>query len=195
MKRETASYNTKKKMADSLKKAMTRKPLSKITVAEIIKDCDVNRKTFYYHFEDIYSLMKWMLEQETVEVLKKFDLLVNPEEALDYMISYCDENKHIINCAYDSVGREEMKRFFYNDLSGTVESIIQELSNELDIRVNDDYKLFLTSFYTEALAGVLVNYFQGQETHPKDKLIEYLILTLKSSLPNVLKSSKYGVFK
>ena len=34
---------------------MEKKPLSKITVSEIIADCGVNRKTFYYHFEDIYA--------------------------------------------------------------------------------------------------------------------------------------------
>lgn len=28
---------------------MEKKPLSKITVSEIIADCGVNRKTFYYH--------------------------------------------------------------------------------------------------------------------------------------------------
>lgn len=112
MKHEVTSLNTKKTLAESLKKAMRTKPLSKITVSEIIKDCGVNRKTFYYHFEDIYALLKWMLEQEAIEVVKNFDLLVNPEEALAFVIDYVDANKHIINCAYDSMGRDEMKRFF-----------------------------------------------------------------------------------
>ncbi|WP_295208123.1 TetR family transcriptional regulator [Ruminococcus sp.] len=39
------------------------KPLSKITVSEIVADCNINRKTFYYHFEDVQSLLKWTLEQ------------------------------------------------------------------------------------------------------------------------------------
>ena len=40
-------------MVASLKKFMETKPLSRITVSEICKDCGFNRKTFYYHFEDI----------------------------------------------------------------------------------------------------------------------------------------------
>ena len=63
MKYEITSFNTKKSLAESLKKAMKSKTLSKITVSEIILDCGVNRKTFYYHFENIYALLKWMLEQ------------------------------------------------------------------------------------------------------------------------------------
>lgn len=50
---------------------MRRKPFSKITVSELIKTCNVNRKTFYYHFEDIYDLLKWMLEQEAVAVVRR----------------------------------------------------------------------------------------------------------------------------
>ena len=44
------SLQTKKKLAASLKKFMMSKSLNKITVTDIIKDCGVNRKTFYYHF-------------------------------------------------------------------------------------------------------------------------------------------------
>ena len=61
MKHEESTLLTKKALAASLKKSMEKKPLKKITVSGIITDCNVNRKTFYYHFEDIYALLKWML--------------------------------------------------------------------------------------------------------------------------------------
>ena len=69
------SLKTKQTMVASLKKFMETKPLSKITVSEICKDCGFNRKTFYYHFEDIYDLLRWMLEQEAIIAVKKFNLL------------------------------------------------------------------------------------------------------------------------
>lgn len=53
MKHEITSLNTKRTLAESLKKLMKTKSFSKITVSEIIADCGLNRKTFYYHFEDI----------------------------------------------------------------------------------------------------------------------------------------------
>ena len=61
MKQDEKSLSTKRALAASLKKLMEKKPLSKITVSEIISDCNVNRKTFYYHFQDIYDLLKWIL--------------------------------------------------------------------------------------------------------------------------------------
>lgn len=65
------SLRTKTKLADSLKKLMMHKPFSKITVSEIIRDCNVNRKTFYYHFEDIYALLKWMFAQDAINIVKE----------------------------------------------------------------------------------------------------------------------------
>lgn len=130
MKHEITSMNTKRMLSASLKKLMEHKKLSKISVSEIISDCGVNRKTFYYHFEDIYALLKWTFEQEAVEVLKNFDLLLNPEEALLFVTDYVDNNIHILNCAFDSMSREEMQRFFYTDFYGVVSSIVERLEKE-----------------------------------------------------------------
>lgn len=188
MKHEITSMNTKKTLSASLKKFMNTKPLSKISVSEIIADCGVNRKTFYYHFQDIYTLLKWTLEQETVEVLKNFDLLLNPEEAILFVTDYVDNNSHILNCAYDSMGREEMKRFFYADFYGVVLSIIESLENEHTTVLSKDFKTYLTNFYSEALAGVLIDYFQNKDKINRDKLIEYTLFVLKKSIPNIISS-------
>lgn len=187
MKHEVASMNTKKTIAEALKRAMKTKPFSKITVSEIVNDCGFNRKTFYYHFEDIYALLKWMLEQEAIEVVKNFDLLVNPEEAIALVMDYVDTNKYIINCAYDSIGRDEMKRYFLTHMHGVIRSIIDGIGEELGVLVDNDFKDFLTSFYTEALAGTLINYFQGNERRDRQELIDYVLLILRNSIPNVLK--------
>ena len=53
MTNEEVFFQTKKALTDALKKLMSQKAFSKITVSEIIRMCNVNRKTFYYHFEDI----------------------------------------------------------------------------------------------------------------------------------------------
>ena len=120
MKHEVTTLNTKKTLAASLKRFMEKKPLSKITVSEIITDCGVNRKTFYYHFEDIYALLKWMLEEEAVDVVKQFNLLVDYREAVLFVLNYVKTNKHLLCCAYDSMGRDKMKRFFFIPISSAL---------------------------------------------------------------------------
>lgn len=188
MKHEETVLNTKKKLASSLKKFMTVKSLNKISVTDIIKDCNLNRKTFYYHFENIYDLLKWILEEEAIEVVKKFNMMIDYEEAILFVIDYIEKNSHILVCAYDSLGREEMKRFLYNDFIEIIRVVIDETEKELKIEVSQDFKMFICNFYTEALAGMIINWFKEKKNTNKEQVIEYLLITLRSSIPVVLKN-------
>lgn len=124
---EAASYRTKKALATALKNKMKEKPFSKITVSELIAVCGVNRKTFYYHFKDIYDLLRWLFQEETLKILKQFDLLVDYEDAIGFILDYIRDNKDILQCAHQSFGRDALNQFFYSDLIGTTEMIVSSL--------------------------------------------------------------------
>ena len=189
MKHEITTLNTKKAFATSLKKFMMKKPFSKITVSEIVSDCQVNRKTFYYHFEDIYALLKWMLEEEAIEVVKNFDLIVDYEEAMMFIIDYVNENQHILSCAYDSMGREEMKRFFDADLKGVIKLVIDAAEKEHNKTIQDDYKTFICEFYNEAISGMLIDWFKDKTIRDKEKTVSYLSNIFRSSISEVIKNA------
>lgn len=190
MTNEEISLYTKKQFAEALKRAMKKKPFKKITVSELIQDCKVNRKTFYYHFEDIYDLLKWMFDQEAVEVLKHFDLLVDYEEAIHFIMDYVEENDYIINCAYDSMGREELKRFFYADFMDIVVSLIDGMEKITGKTLDQDYKNFLSFFYMEALAGMLLDWIKEKDKRGRDLVVKYLTVTFQESLMGILEHRK-----
>lgn len=52
-----SSLTTKKAIAFTLKELLLEKPISKITINDITERCDINRQTFYYHFQDITDLI------------------------------------------------------------------------------------------------------------------------------------------
>ncbi|MGN0320229.1 MAG: TetR/AcrR family transcriptional regulator C-terminal domain-containing protein [Lachnospira sp.] len=182
------SLRTKKNLAAALKNAMEKKTLSKITVSELIKECNINRKTFYYHFEDIYALLKWMLEEEAIEVVKQFDMIVNAEEAIRFIMNYVEKNKHIINCAYDSMGYEELKRFFCTDINGLLYDTIQEGEAVLNISLDESFKEFLAKFYSEAAAGMLIDWVKNRISQDKETVLQNLLLIYRVSIPNILKA-------
>lgn len=190
MTHEETSLQTKLTLCNSLKKIMKQKPFSKITVSELIKDCNLNRKTFYYHFEDIYGLLKWMLEQETFEIVKQFDLLVDYEDVFNFVIDYVEKNAYFLNCIYDSVGRDELKRFLYQDFIGVINTLVLDTEKKLELEVEDSFRDFVCNFYTEAIAGMLINLFQNLEKYNQDQVLEYLTIMLKTSLPAVLAAKK-----
>ena len=58
---------TKRMLSMSLKKLLSKTTLDSITIQDITDDAEVSRKTFYYHFQDIPSL----LEEIIVEMIIK----------------------------------------------------------------------------------------------------------------------------
>ncbi|WP_019892611.1 TetR/AcrR family transcriptional regulator C-terminal domain-containing protein [Allobaculum stercoricanis] len=190
MTNEELSLKTKQSLAQALKQEMKHKQLSKITITELCDVCQINRKTFYYHFEDIYDLLKWTLEQEAIEVVKNFDLVVNTEEALRFVMAYADENKDIINSALDSMGHEEIQRFFYNDLFDVIYGAIEEGEYDLKIVVDPQFKNFLAAFYTEASAGILIEWVKNRMKQDKETVIKSLLSIYTVSIPAVLLENK-----
>ncbi|MGN1411509.1 MAG: TetR/AcrR family transcriptional regulator C-terminal domain-containing protein [Oscillospiraceae bacterium] len=187
MKHEVTTFNTKKMMSSSLKKFMEKKPLSKITVSEIVKDCGLNRKTFYYHFYDIQDLLKWTLEQEAINTVKQSDLVQDYDEVFNFVLLYVNENKHILNCVYDSMGRGELKNFFYKDFYGITMKLIESLEKTMNITIeNINFKNFLCDFYTDILAGQLVKLIKNNDKSSQDTLIKYTTFILKNSLLSIL---------
>ena len=180
------SENTKKSLAKSLKILIKKKKFNKITINDIVKLSKVNRNTFYYHFEDINALLKWTFEQETFDFLKTFDMTTDFEKALNFIIDYVEDNKHILNCVTNSLGREQMKQFFSDDLKDVVKMIIDASEKELNLTVNDDFKKYLCNFYTEAIAGNLLAYFKNKETIDRNKIVNYISITCKNAIPLIL---------
>ncbi len=182
------SLQTKKEIAQTLKQFMREKPFSKITVSEIIRTCNINRKTFYYHFSDIYALLKWIFEEEAIQVVQHFDLLVDYQEAIAFVMEYVEQNDYLINCAYDSIGREEMKRFFCADFYHVVQSVLDRAEEEKNAKLEPDFKVFLTKFYTEALAGMLLEMVQEKDNEKRKQSMEYITKIIQTQISCLVNS-------
>lgn len=190
MKYTAATKKRKQMLADSLKRAISKKSFSKVTVSEIVEDCGINRKTFYYHFEDLYDLLRWTLEQETIEVLKQFNLAVEYEEAISFVLDYMEQNAQMLNNVYHSVGRDELKRFFYLDFFGLIHSAVDQAEKIEKISVSESFKTFLCQFYAEAVAGILLHWIAQRSIQNREQIVLYTSALLRSGIPSALYTIK-----
>lgn len=188
MKQAEISQLTRERMAQSLKKYMQKKPLEKITVREITDDCNLNRQTFYYHFQDIYALTTWMFQQEASELLKSSTGCENWKEGIILTLRYIHENATVWNCAVNSLGRINLKEIFYPDAKHIVDAIISEIIGNL--KVSPDYIQFLSDFYIEALMGQIIHWAGSKEPMPYMQLMQYLDITLYGNLETALKRAE-----
>ena len=182
MKYEITSLNTKRTIANSLKKLMRNNKFAKITVSEIIEDCGINRKTFYYHFEDKYALLKWTLENEAISIVKQLDLMVDYEKAILFTMDYIEKNDYIINCVYDSIGNEELKRYLFADFAEIVKSIIESAAAETNYQLTEEYEEFLCLFYVDAILAIMIDWIKHRKERDKQKTLKYIVNTVKLSL-------------
>ncbi len=188
MKHADISLKTKRTLAGSLKKLMEQKSLSRITISELCRDCGLNRKTFYYHFDDIQSLLKWMLKQEAENVIKKQDLLTDYQALLALVIDYVDDNNDILNRMYDTTKQNSITNFFFPELRKAVKDMIEDLEKKTGCAVDEEFREFLGSFYTTSLSSLLIDRLQETCAYTKEELMDYIIFTLRSSLPAILKA-------
>ncbi|MBQ7661107.1 MAG: TetR/AcrR family transcriptional regulator [Clostridia bacterium] len=65
--------NTKKKLQDAMLTLLEHKSISEITVKELTDAVDINRGTFYFHYEDVHALLKEMEDR----FFTQFYLMVN----------------------------------------------------------------------------------------------------------------------
>lgn len=185
MKYEATTYNTKKMFADALKQAMSHKPFSKITVSEIVAACGVNRKTFYYHFEDIYALLLWILKEEAINVVKEFDLPAQRREALFFVMDYVEENSYLINCAYDSLGRDQLRNFLYTDFISVTTELLEQVEILSGHKLEPPYKEYLAKFYAEGLAGMLIDWIKHRSDLDREQTADYIMRTLRGGFSGI----------
>lgn len=55
---EVMNTLTEQAFAKALKEIMQEKSFDKVTVTELVQRLNVNRQTFYYHYNDLYDLLE-----------------------------------------------------------------------------------------------------------------------------------------
>jgi len=65
-------------------------------------------------------------------------------------------------------------------------NIVRDTEAKYTAKITDHFRFFLCNFYTEALAGMLINLFQNPNKCDQTELFEYFSVILYNSLPAVI---------
>lgn len=96
----------KREIKNSFIKLLTERPISQITVKDIVEDCGVNRNSFYYHFQDIPSLLEEIIVEMTAKVIENLPEESTFEEKVTAALEEINLNKRMIYHIYGSSNRE-----------------------------------------------------------------------------------------
>ncbi len=161
-----SSLTTKKAIAYTFKDLLKEKPFNKITVSDIAKKCDINRQTFYYHFQDIRDLVEWICLDEVDHLLKKKDEWEKWEDKFLLIFKIIEEEKVFVKNIYQSVSVEVLRSNLYRLVYPIIYSEIIEKSKGKNLREED--KKFITDFYKYAFVSIVLEWIaNGMHENPE----------------------------
>lgn len=146
----------KREIKNSFIKLLTERPISQITVKDIVEDCGVNRNSFYYHFQDMPSLLEEIIVEMTAKVIENLPEESTFEEKVTAALQEINLNKRMIYHIYGSSNRE----FYEKQLMKICEHVTRTYirSREYSERVDSKDLEFVISYLKCELFGQLIDW-------------------------------------
>lgn len=181
---------TKQAIAVSLMKLLNERPIAQISVKDICTDCGLNRQTFYYHFQDIYDLLFWIVRKDISSYYQLENL--SPASMSDYLYSlfrYCQNHSRIIRHAYNPANRVRYETAFRDASEPLLRHKIESYENYRLVSKEDAD--ILISFYAYSAAALFFRWLEsGMPQSFEASFSKYCMILDESVNALLLKFSK-----
>lgn len=166
------SQLTKRAIIDCTLDLAEKKSFRKITVRDIVAACGITRNTFYYYFHDIYDVIDQAIEEQTAG-LADVTAAEEWDATIFTLIEFAARHKRVWRNLYRSVGHEQTARFVMSRLHTLVVQSVTRLNGGKTLSSRDEY--IITSFYEEALFGILVRWLEDGHTDGNSaEMVKYI---------------------
>ena len=163
---DMAKNYTKDLIRKEFIKLLNKKKLHNITVTELAKACNIERKTFYYHYDNLTELVKEIFDEELDRVIEEFNETLSWEESFILAAKFILDNKKVVKHIYESDYKIDLEKYIF--------SISGEIMRKYVIRAAKDTKAqevdikLIAYFYQCALSSSLIQWVAtDMKTDPK----------------------------
>ncbi len=161
-----AKNYTKNLIKQEFIKLLNKKSLHNITVTEIAKQCKIERKTFYYHYENLPQLVKEIFDEDLEDVIKEFNETLSWEESFISAEKFILENKKVVKHMYESDYKVELEKYIFSISGEIMRKYVRRVAKDTKAQ-EIDIKL-IAYFYQCALSSSLVEWVAtDMKTDPK----------------------------
>lgn len=135
------------------------RPLSKITVKDIVDACGVNRNTFYYHFEDIPALIEAISKKELDTLIQEHARVDSIEDCLMISVDSILKRRRMVLHLYNSNNRD----FYERELMDICQYLVATYfdSKLAGRRIDPEDRDILLRSYRCWCFGLLVDWLSG----------------------------------
>ncbi len=168
------SLITKKAIASGLKELTRQKSFDKITVSDITEICGLNRQTFYYHFQDKFELVDWIIYHETITVITHNLTYENWDERVFQMLTVMKKDEYFYIGTLKASVENEFREYLFRVTTELFVDIIGRIA--ANTRMGEEEIKFISEFYAYGIVGIIISWVQkGMKETP-----DYIIIQLKN---------------
>jgi len=147
------AIDMKEVIAEAAKRLLFEKNVKKLTVKDVVEECQITRQTFYYHFEDIPALMRWALEKRMANFLDEIKTSKTAEEAIRYFFLVAINAYPYVKKGMEANYRDEIEKLLEQSVYGLFKQITEK-ENLYKNSSRSELDLILR-YHSGAMLGVL----------------------------------------
>lgn len=152
--------------------------VKKLTVKDIVEQCHITRQAFYYHFEDIPELFRWMMEQLTQLLIEEALSKGNAEEGLRCFFVMAAQMDPYVKRGMDSNYRTELEQLL-REFIGRFFAALAE-SQDYYRQCTAAEAKFLCRYHTLAVLGLLQEW-TDRDTERLDEIVSMVCRLMKET--------------
>lgn len=178
MNRQAQKAATRKRIKDAFVSLLMKKPIGQITVTELAKLADIDRKTFYIYYETIRDVYM-EIERGIVDALRELLSENGCSDWRDFLIGLTQLMEKDIEF-YTVIVRSSDLTFLVNDCSGILTNMLHDrlLKDGEDPQEQE----VLIKYIASGIIGVYADWLRAEERIPLDTLISVLGSAMSRSL-------------
>ena len=159
---------TKRALAAALRELMEEMPFDKIQIAQICERCDMNRKSFYYHFKDKYDLVNWIFDTEFISFSRDIANYLPSDDRWELIERACEHlyaDRAFYRKALLIKGQNSLSDHLREYLFPLIKIRITQLLND------DAASEFTINFFTDAVLCAIERWLLDKQCMPPEEFV------------------------
>ena len=183
---------TKRILAAALKERLARQRLDEITIQSLVDDAQVSRKTFYYHFQDVYALLEWLFLEEGKRVLVGNVGASTWQIGMRRVVADGQENKTVILNVYRCL--EDREGLLEIHISRLVRPLLERIFDEMPYsgQVDQEDRKLILDFYAFGLVELFLRWIGNGMKPDGGQLMDRLDRIFSGSMESLIQRCLNG---
>lgn len=166
--------NTKSFLKKALLTLLTEKSLTQISISTLCRKAEVNRATFYFHYNDINQLFEEVVEEymsETCKFISNINDIKYKDNRNDIFydfIKYIDDNSELFVLIFENSNNIE---YSYDQYLTLQDKIFEKVGNVGDKKA---YASYITNFYIYSGGAILYTWIKNGKKEDYNQLIKIM---------------------